>query len=200
MSGGMSSGSFRANPEAMPAAASLSMPSMPNYAMVQGSSAWQPEQNLQGASAIIAAAPSRVPANSWLASMRGPIFQVGANSLLLQEGGAGFPVNANKRAFGIGGMFDEWLQGLVDEGLGVWNEDDGLYYFGNSELETAYLEAIANGHLPVGATWEQFVAWFYGQSDKYAFVPIPDGMWFMCFLVLLYVVLMIRKRKIAKTI
>ena len=195
---GVIGGSLRTNAEAVSAPVTLSMP---NYAVARSASVVQLEQATQGEPAVVASVSRYTPMGLTFNSMGGLIYQVGANSSLPQVGYAGHSVSTNKKAPGMGGIFDSWLQGLIDTGEGTLNAEDGLYYFGNSALEAAYLEAVANGQLPVGATWEQFMTWFYGQSDKYAFVPIPDGMCFMCLLVLFYVILTtIRKRKFVKTI
>ena len=60
-------------------------------------------------------------------------------------------------------------------------------------------EAIENGDLPAGTTWEQFLSWFGLQSNRYAF-PISDGVWFLCFVAMGYAVYVYSRKKQLKKI
>ena len=94
-----------------------------------------------------------------------------------------------------GNVLNDWILGLIgDTENGFMYEDGGIYYFNENTLRELYNKAIANGDLPTGVTWEQFLAWFKGQSDIYQF-PIPDGVWFLCILALGYTLYIIYRRK-----
>ena len=94
-----------------------------------------------------------------------------------------------------GNVLNDWILGLIgDTKNGFMYEDGGIYYFNENTLRELYNKAIANGDLPTGVTWEQFLAWFKGQSDIYQF-PIPDGVWFLCILALGYTLYIIYRRK-----
>lgn len=199
MASGVNNGSFHANNNPG-APVSLAMPSVPTYASARNVSAVQSEQATQGSSAIIAAAPAYMSSGYSYNIMRGSISQIGVSASPLTMGNSGSLVYGAKKAPGVGTIFDDWLQDMIGSGLGVWNEGEGVYWFGDSALEAAYWAAVNNGQLPPGATWEQFVEWFNGQGDKYAFAPIPDGVWFMCFLALLYALFVIVKRNSVKSV
>ena len=93
-------------------------------------------------------------------------------------------ISGRRNASSIGGNLDDWIQGLINE-YGWLYSDGEIDYFDKQILENLYKNAIANGQLPSGVSWEQFLSWFGAQSDRYAF-PIPSGVWFMCFLALGY--------------
>ena len=102
-------------------------------------------------------------------------------------------MSGRKNAIGIGGILDDWIQGIIDND--GWIGSDGtIDYFDKAKLYQMYLDAIANGDLPEGVTWDEFLSWFGGQSDRYAF-PIPSGVWFMCFLALGYGLYIAYRRK-----
>lgn len=88
----------------------------------------------------------------------------------------------------IGTTLDNWLQGLEHSGSYWYGEEDGVWYFYENELKALYESAVANGDLPIGTTWEQFLKWFAGQSSKYQFynAPLPDGIGVLCLFALLY--------------
>ncbi len=97
----------------------------------------------------------------------------------------------------IGGTLDNWIQGLDPNGDYLHGIEDGIWYFYEDKLRELYENAIANGDLPVGTTWEQFLTWF-GKQDKYQFynAPLPNGVGVLCVLALLYVVaVFVRNRK-----
>lgn len=103
-------------------------------------------------------------------------------------------IGGRKNAPGMGGNLDNWVQGLIGN-RDYWSYNiDGVDYFDYAKLRELYNAAIANGDLPEGITWEEFLSWFGEQSDRYAF-PIPSGVWFMCFLALGYGLYIAYRRK-----
>lgn len=103
-------------------------------------------------------------------------------------------IAGRKNAPGMGGNLDNWVQGLIGN-RDYWSYNiDGVDYFDYAKLRELYNAAIANGDLPEGITWEEFLSWFGDQSDRYAF-PIPSGVWFMCFLALGYGLYIAYRRK-----
>ena len=110
--------------------------------------------------------------------------------------GAGRGMQGRRNANSIGGnVLNDWILSLIGHPeWGYMYEDGGIYYFDENTLRELYNKAIANNELPTGATWEQFLAWFQGQSNIYQF-PIPDGAWFLCLLALGYTLYIIYRRK-----
>ena len=102
-------------------------------------------------------------------------------------------IGGRKNAPGMGGNLDNWVQDIIGNDGWVWT-DGTIDYFDKAKLYQMYLDAIANGKLPEGVTWEEFLSWFGDQSDRYAF-PIPSGVWFMCFLALGYGLYIAYRRK-----
>ena len=102
-------------------------------------------------------------------------------------------IGGRKNAPGMGGNLDNWVQDIIGNDGWVWT-DGTIDYFDKAKLYQMYQEAIANGDLPEGITWEEFLSWFGDQSDRYAF-PIPSGVWFMCFLALGYGLYIAYRRK-----
>ena len=102
-------------------------------------------------------------------------------------------IGGRRNASSIGGNLDDWIQGLI-KGYGWLYSDGEIDYFDKQILENLYKNAIANGQLPSGVSWAQFLSWFGLQSDRYAF-PIPSGVWFMCFLALGYGLYIAYRRK-----
>ena len=89
------------------------------------------------------------------------------------------------------------MDGLIGDGTpNDWYayNIDGVYYFNYDNLYELYQEAIKNGDLPPGVTWEMFLKWFTREGSGYAF-PIPSGVWFMCFLALGYGLYIAYRRK-----
>jgi hypothetical protein len=104
-------------------------------------------------------------------------------------------IGGRKNAPGMGGNLDNWVQDIIGNENDGWVCNDGtIDYFDKAKLYQMYQEAIANGDLPEGITWEEFLSWFGDQSDRYAF-PIPSGVWFMCFLALGYGLYIAYRRK-----
>jgi hypothetical protein len=102
-------------------------------------------------------------------------------------------IAGRKNASSMGGNLDNWVQDIIGNDGWVWT-DGTIDYFDKAKLYQMYQEAIANGDLPEGITWEEFLSWFGDQSDRYAF-PIPSGVWFMCFLALGYGLYIAYRRK-----
>lgn len=104
-------------------------------------------------------------------------------------------IGGRKNAPGMGGNLDNWVQDIIGNEKDGWVWNDGtIDYFDKAKLYQMYLAAIANGDLPEGISWEEFLSWFGDQSDRYAF-PIPSGVWFMCFLALGYGLYIAYRRK-----
>lgn len=104
-------------------------------------------------------------------------------------------ISGRRNASSMGGNLDDWIQGLINKYEYGWLYEDGdIDYFDKQILEDLYKNAIANGELPEGISWEMFLSWFGNQSDRYAF-PIPSGVWFMCFLALGYGLYIAYRRK-----
>ena len=103
-------------------------------------------------------------------------------------------VNGRRNAPGMGANLDEWVQGLIGNSEYWYYNIDGIDYFNENKLRSLYEELIANGDLPEGVTWDEFLSWFADQKGRYAF-PIPSGVWFMCFLALGYGVYIAYRRK-----
>ena len=101
-------------------------------------------------------------------------------------GGASRGISGRKNANGLDDNFTGWLDGLISgDNESYMYEDNGVYYFNYDNLYELYQEAIRNGSLPSGVTWEMFLKWFTRDGSGYAF-PIPSGVWFLCILALGY--------------
>lgn len=168
-----SSGSHSAVSSVSPSSAGVSL-----GAMSVSPVAYSPSYSSVSPSYALAAAPSAMPYTS--AQQSAP------------------HRNGPRRAPGtIGGTLDNWIQGLDPNGDYLHGIEDGIWYFYEDKLRELYENAIANGDLPVGTTWEQFLTWF-GKQDKYQFynAPLPNGVGVLCVLALLYVVaVFVRNRK-----
>lgn len=104
-------------------------------------------------------------------------------------------IGGRKNAPGIGDVQDDWMQDLINDESNGWRYNiDGVDYFDYNTLLALFNKLTANGQLPEGVTWEEFLSWFADQSDRYAF-PIPSGVWFMCFLALGYGLYIAYRRK-----
>ena len=141
--------------------------------------------------------PSSVVTNDWMSSVSGGIAMASTSSYAgigQTTGGASRGISERKNSIGMGGLLDDWVQDLIGNS-DYWSYNiDGIDYFDYEKLRELYNEAIANGQLPSGVSWEQFLSWFGAQSDRYAF-PIPNGVWFMCFLALGYGLYIAYRRK-----
>lgn len=200
MSGGMSGGSFRANPEAMLSAAALSVPSMPNYAMVARG---QNAEVLQGEMAAVSAISSmasayNMPMRSSITSIGGQLYQVGASGLTYSTSGSRHSINGRLNAPPtMGGdvvSWDKWLQTLGTEQGWLYTIGDQRYY-DMDLLKQAFEAAIASGNMP-GVTWEEFLAqYFNADGQNKHFVPLGEPWILLLFAALLVV---IQRRRLAK--
>lgn len=195
MSGGMSGGSFRANPEAMPLAASLSMPSMPNYAMASRSAYVAPQQqaDLAAVSAISEAASAySMPMRSSITSIGGQLYQIGSSGLTYSNSGSRHSINGRLNAAPIVGNnpWERWLNGL--EGDVLIEEKDGVRYYSESLLYELYLSQLDN--FP-DLTWAEFLAYINGGQTGHVLVPLGEPWILLLFAALLIV---IQRRRLAK--
>ena len=111
--------------------------------------------------------------------------------------GASRGISGRRNANGFDDNFTNWLDGIIGDGTPneyYAYEVNGVFYFNYDNLYELYLEAIKNGQLPAGVTWEMFKSWFTRDGSDYAF-PIPSGVWFMCFLALGYGLYIAYRRK-----
>lgn len=194
MSGGMSGGSFRANPEAMPAAAALSVPSMPNYAMA---SRGQNAEVLQGEMAAVSAISSmanayNMPMRSSFLSQGINLYQIGASEVTYGSsyfsitGRRNIPTNGDEN-----GIWERWLNTLTEGGMFI-EEKDGKRYYSEREL---YAYFIANQDNFPGLTWDEFLAYINGGQTKHVLVPVGEPWILLLFAALLVV---IQRRRLAK--
>lgn len=135
---------------------------------------------------------NRSSASDIMSSMSGDIAMASAQAYA-GIGNTTKGIAGRKNAPGMGGNLDNWVQDIIGNDGWVWT-DGTIDYFDKAKLYQMYQEAIANGDLPEGVTWEEFLSWFGDQSDRYAF-PIPSGVWFMCFLALGYGLYIVYRRK-----
>ena len=110
-------------------------------------------------------------------------------------------IRGRRNANGLDDNFIDWLDGLIGDGSpNEWYayKIGDVFYFNYDNLYDLYIQAVENGQLPEGVSWEMFLQWFKGQSDTYAF-PIPSGVWFMTVLALGYALMIyFKKRKLQK--
>lgn len=194
MMGGAAGGSFRANPEAMPSAASLSMPSMPNYAMVaRGQNAEVLQGELAAVSAISSMANAYyMPLRSSFLSQSINLYQIGASEVTYGSsyfsitGRRNIPTNGDEN-----GIWERWLNTLTGGGMFI-EEKDGVRYYSEREL---YAYFIANQDNFPGLTWDEFLAYINGGQTKHVLVPLGEP-WILLLFVALLVV--IQRRRLAK--
>lgn len=141
---------------------------------------------------------NRSSASDLMSSMSGDIVMASSQAYAgigNTTGGASRGIGGRKNANGMDDNFTGWLDGLIGENHESYvNEYGGVYYFDYNKLYDLYQQAIANGQLPPGVTWEMFLKWFTRDGSDYAF-PIPSGVWFMCFLALGYGLYIAYRRK-----
>lgn len=146
---------------------------------------------------VVAYGNTRLNTNELAALMSGDVALSTASAYAgIGNTTAGGPmgVRGRRNAPGLGdNLLDSWVQGLIgNEG---WNYNiDGIDYFDYNTLHQMYEEAIENGDLPLGTTWEQFLSWFGLQSNRYAF-PISDGVWFLCIVAMGYALYVYSRKK-----
>lgn len=200
MMGGVAGGSFRANPEAVPAAPALSVPSMPNYAMASRSAYVAPQQqaDLAAVSAISEAASAySMPMRSSITSIGGQLYQIGSSGLTYSTSGSRHSINGRLNApptmGGGGASWDNWLQTLgTEQGL-LYTIGDQRYY-DMDLLKQAFEAAIASGNMP-GVTWDEFLAQYFLGGQNTHFQPLGEPWILLLFAALLVV---IQRRRLAK--
>lgn len=188
-------GSLRANPEAMPSATSLSIPSMPNYAMVARSAYVAPQQqaDLAAVSAISEAASAySMPMRSSITSIGGQLYQIGSSGLTYSTSGSRHSINGRLNAAPIIGNnpWERWLNGLTGDVL--IEEKDGVRYYSEKLLYELYLSQLDN--FP-NLTWDEFLAYINGDQTGHVLVPLGEPWILLLFAALLVV---IQRRRLAK--
>lgn len=195
MMGGAAGGSFRANLEAMPSATSLSIPSMPNYAMVARS---QNAEVLQGEMAAVSAISSmanayNMPMRSSFLSQSVSLYQIGASEVV---SGARSSITGRHNAPVTGGGYDAWL-GSLGEGEGyLYSDAEGNRYYDMTRLQEIFEDLQASGNFPDWLTWDAFLAQYFNAvgQDKHR-VPLGEPWILLLFAALLVV---IQRRRLAK--
>ena len=192
MMAGAAGGSFRANPEAMPSAASLSMPSMPNYAMVARS---QNAEMMQGEVAAVSAISFMenayyMPLRSSFISQSANLYQIGASEV---ANSTRYSVTGRHNAPVTGGGLEAWLNGLGAGDGFLYVDGEGNRYYDMDLLQKAFEDAQKNSQFP-GMTWEQFLDEFFDPSGRHN-VPVGEP-WILLLFVALLVV--IQRRRLAK--
>ena len=179
-------GSLRANPEAMPSAASLSMPYMPTYASARTISASQSEQAAQASSGVMAAAPA---VNSYGLSFYNNSFGYTTTAYA----GPSLPSStylgavSGRRNSIEDNTYIGWLTGWF--GAGAEN-------LTKEQLMEMYI--ALGGDFTNPEEWEAFWEWIQNsQSEEFQWKlqPLSDAPIFMLLLCLAYIVYVARKRK-----
>ena len=192
MMAGAAGGSLRANPEAMPSATSLSMPSMSNYAMVARS---QNTEMMQGEMAAVSAISSmanayNMPLRSSIVSQGVNLYQIGASEV---ANGARSSITGRHNTPVMGGGWEAWLNGLGAGDGFLYVDGEGNRYYDMDLLQKAFKDAQKNSQFP-GMTWEQFLEKFFDPSGRHN-VPVGEP-WILLLFVALLVV--IQRRRLAK--
>ena len=94
-------------------------------------------------------------------------------------------VGNRRRISSIGGVWlQDWINGIIGTGTdgAYYGEVDGVKTFREDELYQAYLDALNNGDMSEGVTWEQFKEWFTGKGYQFYDSPLPDGTLFLLLL------------------
>lgn len=185
MMAGAAGGSLRANPEAMPSAASLSMPSVPNYAMVARS---QNTEMMQGEVAAVSALTSVAQSANALYSYNG----IGVTALDYGcYASLGSPLRgiSQRKDVSILDQYSGWLNGAYAGG-------GGLTYY---ELRNLYVQMTGDTDFTNESAWWAFYDWFMSKEGtdgfSWTYVPMADAIPFLLLLSLLYVCAMYRKMK-----
>lgn len=192
---GVNNGSFRANNNNPGAPASLSMPSLPNYASARTISASQAQSSSQGSSAIIAAAPANMPSGFSYSAMYSAVSQVGASAApAAYIGGARF--SGRRNAAPSGGGWDAWLSGLGAGDGFLYVDAEGNRYYDMDLLKAAFEKLKSEGNLPgYLMDWEDFLDAYFNQTGKHN-VPLGEA-WILLLMAVAYVVLRWRRSKVA---
>ena len=185
MMAGAAGGSLRANPEAMPSAASVSMPSMPNYAMVARS---QNTEMMQGEVAAVSALTSVAQSANALYSYDG----IGVTALDYGcYASLGSPLRgiSQRKDVSIQDQYAGWLNGAYATG-------GGLTYY---QLRDLYVEMTGDTDFTNESAWWAFYDWFMSKDGtdgfSWSYVPMADAIPFLLLLSLLYVCALYRKMK-----
>lgn len=187
-------GSLRANPEAMPSATSLSIPSMPNYAMVaRGQNAEVPQGEMAAVSAISSMVNAyNMPLRSSIVSQGVNLYQIGASEVV---SGARSSITGRHNAAPSGGGWDAWLNGLgAGEGF-LYVDGEGNRYYDMDLLKETFEKLESEGNLPGYLSWEDFLAQYFDQTGKHN-VPLGEA-WELLLMAVAYVVLRWRRSKFA---
>ena len=178
-------GSLRANPEAMPSATSLSMPSMPNYAMVARS---QNTEMMQGEVAAVSALTSVAQSANALYSYDG----IGVTALDYGcYASLGSPLRgiSQRKDVSIQDQYAGWLNGEYAGG-------GGLTYY---QLRDLYVQMTGDTDFTNESAWWAFYDWFMSKDGtegfSWSYVPMADAIPFLLLLSLLYVCALYRKMK-----
>jgi hypothetical protein len=182
---GVIGGSLRANPEAMPSATSLSMPSMSNYAMVARS---QNAEMMQGEVAAVSALTSVAQSANALYSYDG----IGVTALDYGcYASLGSPLRgiSQRKNVSIQDQYAGWLNGAYAMG-------GGLTYY---QLRDLYVEMTGDTDFTNESAWWAFYDWFMSKDGtdgfSWSYVPMADAIPFLLLLSLLYVCALYRKMK-----
>lgn len=185
MMAGAAGGSLRANPEAMPSAASVSMPSMPNYAMVARS---QNTEMMQGEMAAVSALTSVAQSANALYSYDG----IGVTALDYGcYASLGSPLRgiSQRKDVSVQDQYAGWLNGAYATG-------GGLTYY---QLRDLYVEMTGDTDFTNESAWWAFYDWFMSKDGtdgfSWSYVPMADAIPFLLLLSLLYVCALYRKMK-----
>lgn len=178
-------GSLRANSEAMPSAATLSMPSMPNYAMVARS---QNTEMMQGEVAAVSALTSVAQSANALYSYDG----IGVTALDYGcYASLGSPLRgiSQRKDVSIQDQYAGWLNGAYAGG-------GGLTYY---QLRDLYVQMTGDTDFTNESAWWAFYDWFMSKDGtdgfSWSYVPMADAIPFLLLLSLLYVCALYRKMK-----
>ena len=186
MMAGAAGGSLRANPEAMPSATSVSMPSMPNYAMVARS---QNTEMMQGEVAAVSALTSVAQSANALYSYDG----IGVTALdygcYASLGSPLRGISQHKEDVSIQDQYAGWLNAEYNGGAGL------TYY----ELRDLYVQMTGDTDFTNESAWWAFYDWFMSKDGtdgfSWSYVPMADAIPFLLLLSLLYVCALYRKMK-----
>lgn len=193
---GVNNGSFRANNNSPGAPASLSMPSLPNYASARTISASQAQSSSQGSSAIIAAASANMPSGFSYSAMYSAVSQVGASAApAAYIGGARF--SGRRNALPSGGGWDAWLSGLGAGDGFLYVDAEGNRYYDMDLLKAAFEKLKSEGNLPgYLMDWEDFLDAYFNQTGKHN-VPLGE-VWILLLMAMAYAVLRVYRAKQAE--
>lgn len=185
MMAGAAGGSLRANPEAMPSATSVSMPSMSNYAMVARS---QNTEMMQGEVAAVSALTSVAQSANALYSYD----EIGVTAL---DYGCYASLDSPLRGISqrkdvsIQDQYAGWLNGAYAGG-------GGLTYY---QLRDLYVQMTGDTDFSNESQWWAFYDWFMSKDGtdgfSWSYVPMADAIPFLLLLSLLYVCALYRKMK-----